>query len=494
MFKIFHKHYGTERFFVMMFALLLVIISLFVYGKTIADAANRKTLSSTALYTRQFTWSRTSAKGQVVSLIADSAKTKVFMLIKNNAYTSFDANDYEVFFTRQNRDEERLNDPALTIYSYGASGYVGFYFTDAKGFANQIVDIIVRNDSAASEAANDNMRDPNAYADQSFYEHNQIKIYANFGASGIKTSSVFDSGNVNQLTLFANTAGVLPDNTDITGTYNTIRLNANSKLTQMASLRLQFEQYAQNLGQMGVVVPDLPYWIAGDRIDTVPYDPDSAIMEFDPSMIQTSDWSSSSSGGSLLLGEEEEEPNNSSSNNSSSESSGNSEDKAARDPVYYIDGNGNRKAYSFYHFDTLPPGCVNLEYQGKLLSDGFISQTSFYKDLGRDDALMAYDMYVAWRNSMKSTYKSAMPAKIKYETWRKRDGSYVVLDNSDLSNVSTVINNYMTALNKYLECKQQYFGYMDELLELEHKIYLLGQNTTVSPGLGGGGKQNIWLY
>ena len=280
MFKLFGKHYGTERFFIMIFVCLAVIISMFAYGGKLKADSETTTLAATPLYTGEYIWSRTSATGRVVSLIADAKKTKAFMLIQNDAFTSFNAQDYEVFFTNLDKSEARVNDPALTIYSYGASGYVGFYFTDARGFANQLLNIIIRNDSAASDMANETTFDPNMVPDQSFIDHNQIQIVANFGADGITTSSVFEGSNVNQLKLFANTAGVLSDGTSIMPAFEEAVANADNTLKQMTQSRLLFNQYAQNLNEMGIVVPNLPYYIANDEINTVPIDFEKEVSEF----------------------------------------------------------------------------------------------------------------------------------------------------------------------------------------------------------------------
>lgn len=487
MFKIFGKHYGTERFFIMIFLCLAIIIGLFAYGGKLSSDARKTTLSSTPLYTGSYTWSRTSATGSVVSLIADERKTKVFMLLKNDAFTSFDARDYEVFFTNLDKAEERANDPALTIYSYGASGYVGFYFTDARGFANQLLNIIVRNDSAASDMANETTLDPNAVRDQSFIDHNQIQIIANFGATGIETSPVFDGDNVNQLKLFANTAGMLSDGTSIMPAFDAAVARAEETLTKMTQARLKYEQYAQNLSQMAIVVPDVPYYISGDVIDTVPIDFDKTQSEFDESMIIDEDYF----GGSLLVstlgGSESDEDTGEadaveSGANAIAEGSG----------PEYADENGNRVKYSYYHTDYIVPGAVQLDYQGKLISDGFITQTSFYNSMEKPDPLKAYDNYAAWRDAMKEAYADAMSRRVSYDAWRKRDGSYVDMTDADMSGAPKVINLYVSALNEYLSYKHEYYTYMDQILDIEHKVFMLGQNTTVNSGSEDW--KNIWVY
>ena len=72
MFKIFGKHYGTERFFILLFVLFGLIISLFIYAGTIQHKRNQFSLGSTPLYTSNYRWSRTSAEGNVVKMLSNS--------------------------------------------------------------------------------------------------------------------------------------------------------------------------------------------------------------------------------------------------------------------------------------------------------------------------------------------------------------------------------------------------------------------------------------
>ena len=77
MFKIFGKHYGAERFFIMIFLCLAVIVSMYVYAFQISNESKRTTIASTALYTTEYTWSRTSAKGTVEALYTNTDNTRV---------------------------------------------------------------------------------------------------------------------------------------------------------------------------------------------------------------------------------------------------------------------------------------------------------------------------------------------------------------------------------------------------------------------------------
>ena len=446
---------------------------------------NKHTLASTALYTYDYKWSRTSATGNVVSLITNKEKTKVFMLIKNNGYTSFDAREYEVFMTGA---EGKLDiNPSLTIYSYGTSGYVGFYFTDARGFKNEILNLIIRNDSEASKAANENNFDPNMIHDTSFREHNQVQILANFGASGIKVSTTFDSGNVNQIKLFVETAGTLSDGTDVTAEFNQACADANAALASMNDAKLKYKGAAGNLRDMGIIVPDVPYYIAEDTVDTIPNDFTREPDKFNSDMI---DKNAGSSGTNFMGGSENSttsETENETSNNSDNNNNANNTTGAT-----YTGADGAIYNYNYFHSDYLLPGTVHIDWQGKILSDGFITQTSFYKDMKEPDVKKAYDEYLEWRTEMKKEYDSAMPNSIKYDSWRYQDGTYVDMSNVDMSNIPSIIDSYTNALNSYMNLKTQYFDCIHRILALEAKVQLLGQNTTVF--VDSADKHTLWLY
>lgn len=476
--KLFGRHYGTERFFIMIFVCLLALISIFVYGGNIKADLQKQTIASTALYTRNYKWSRTSATGRVVSLVSNSTNTKVFMLIQNDSLASFDAKDYEVFFT--STDGTRANDPKLTIYAYGTSGYVGFYFTDAKGFANEVVNIIVRNNTAASDLANENTMNLEV-RDQSFIDNNQIQIIANFGADGMEKSTAMDGQNVNQLKLFTDTAGRLPSGTHVTSRLNNLQSKANSLLDDMNRSKLLYEQYAQNLDQMAVIVPEVPYYIASDIVNTAPNDFIHEPDKFTSEMIQNNNTSS----GTNFLG-------GGSNNNQDNQTSKPNQNLGITGATYVDEETGQTKNYNYYHTDYLLPGTIHIDWQGRQMSDGFITQTSFYKDQIEPDMYSAYEAYINWRTDMMHEYESVeLYDKVNWESWRKKDGSYVDPTN-DTAGVLNIANSYENEVNNYIVAKSQYLQCIHDMLALEAELQLFGQNVTIFTDTAD--KKAIWLY
>lgn len=485
MFKIFGRHYGTERFFFMLFTCLLIMIGLTGYAVHVNNKQNQQKVSSTALYTSEYTWSRTSATGEVVSLMASEDRQRVFMLLKNdqNAANSFDASKYTVFMSNRDRSEF-INIPKLTIYSYANSGYVGFYFSNAAGFDNQVISLIIRNDSTASDMANDNTMYADAERDVSFQEHNQIRIYANFGASGMETLDILNDPNANHLKLFADTAKLLPDGTDITQSYKTYTSNAQSKLMTMSSELTEIYSCRERLESMGVQVPDLPYYIKNDVVNTSINNFEMEPYQFASEMLDGD--SAGTSGTNFLVSEKTEtiatETDASTSENVADAPSG----------AKYINSDGVEVSYYYLHTDYLYPGTVSLDWQGRNLSYGFITQTNMYKESVGISMYNAYTDYTDWKSICRE-YAAEMPTSVSYPSWRYADGSYVDMTiEGDLTGEVSEIRKYEMALNNYLKHKREYYDIMDQILALESKVQNMGKAVTINSGTDS--KPNLYTY
>ena len=73
--KLFSRHYGTERFFIMIAVCFAVLVVLSTYGGIIEHQNNRQRISSTAIYNRNYIWSRTGSKGEVVGMFTDTSRS-----------------------------------------------------------------------------------------------------------------------------------------------------------------------------------------------------------------------------------------------------------------------------------------------------------------------------------------------------------------------------------------------------------------------------------
>lgn len=482
MFKIFGKHYGTERFFVLLFAMFFAIVALFGYSASIQHDLNKFRVGSTALYTYGYTWSRTSSGGSVKNLVSNKSGTAVFLLIKNDdpSMTSTNADDYQVFMT--GLDEPLSNSPAMTVYSFGLTGYVGFYFTDAKGFANQRYSLILRADSAGSQMADESMFDTSV-RDESFRDHNQVRLIMNFGASGIDRLPVMDEPGLTPMKLMCdlnidlNGFGLTEDG----GNFDILKSTAESTLEQMNTSLVSIAQYRATLDENGVIVPDLPYYLAGDAVNFVPND-----FTREPSVFEIDMVSGGSSGsGTSFVG------------NGSGQSTGNT--SQAGDPTgnsgtgaTWTDYEGKVHQYMYLHTDYLYPGTAHVQWQGAKLSDGLITQTRFYQG-GAQSLDEAYGSYSSWCKACKADYDSSMPSYVRYDSWRMKDGSYVDMVNAKGldKQIVDMINRYVTEVNNYAVLKAQYLKSVNSMLQSEAAIQAL---RTMIYSNNGSSARNLWLY
>lgn len=493
--KLFSRHYGTERFFIMIFLCIALLIGLGVYSGMIQAENNKTYVAETAIYTRTYSWSRMSTNtGSVAGMITNKDHTAVFLLLKNNdaSAISYNAEDYQVFMT--GRDQKLVNVPVLTTYVYGTTGYVGFYFKDARGFANMVYSLIIRNDSAASIAAGETQLGAAAQQDTSFRDHNQIRLYLNFGASGVDVNGILDevaldpNGAPMRLVADMNlaTAG---DGTGVSARYDAACKTAQEHLTTMSTSLMQVTQYRENLASMSVVVPDVPYYMAGDRIDTVPNDFAEEVSVFDAGMISGggSDGFATSIMGFGDSGQQQAQ-------------SGNDDDGEApkktgstKPAATYVDNEGKTHEYYYLHTDVLYPGAVSLDWQGNRLSGGYVSRIGQFAE-GTTSFSSMYSAYVEWRDGMKAQYGTAMSLNISYDAWRKIDGSYVDMNAAKTTpegRIAEACTNYTDALNRYLQAKQSYFDTMAKIMDIEGDVYMLGQQMTANSGTK---VQNLWLY
>ena len=485
--KLFSRHYGTERFFIMIAVCFAVLVVLSTYGGIIEHQNNRQRISSTAIYNRNYIWSRTGSKGEVVGMFTDTSRSAAFVLLRNDAATtSTSAQAYQVFM--KGRDEALENTPVLTVFVYGPTGYVGLYFKDTAGFRNQVYSLIVRNDSAASEHANEGTF-TNVERDQSFIDHNQIRLYLNFGASEVPVAPVMDIPNVTPLQLFMD----MPASVSGEGgasKYASSCSDAQAILAEMAQMYILINQGRENLQDNGVIVPDLPHYIANDRIDTVPNDFSSEPMAFVPEMVT----STGTAGGVESLygydtGTTVTDDNDSSGNDAVQGVTGQG--------ATYIDKDGNEQKYYYLHTDYLFPGMVSFEWQGQAFSSGFIDRIGMFTD-GGTSSTARYNTYAAWRESSKSEYANVMSSTVKYDSWRYADGRIVDMTKAtgdSTGGIEAIVPNlcrdYTNAVNKYMQLKTRYGEKTAQILDVENSIQALADVMSSNDGKA---VKNLWLY
>ena len=254
--KFFNKHTKIERFgvsvvtLVLCFSVLLTTIGMKVHKD------NQLVLGEQAIYTEQFVSSLTQTSGNVVGIYGNDDHTKIFMMLKlATAETmTMDAANYQMFLTAY---ESHLNvNPSGAIYMFGTTGYMGLYFADARGFEQQMLNIIVRSNKNVSEL---DIGDGSQITDSSSDDYDQFQIFANFGATGVTHADFLETDD--KILLSDIYRECILDAQEWP-----IREQLQDDLSKMIVQVARMEEYENRLDQQGIVVPERPQAIRYDKI------------------------------------------------------------------------------------------------------------------------------------------------------------------------------------------------------------------------------------
>jgi hypothetical protein len=262
------KHYRMERF-TLVFSLLSICLVLVMGFCVAADIRSHNVeLGSKALYTTEFTTSRTNVTGEVENVYTSKDKTKAFVLMKFSDVDkmSTNADNYQAFLTGASAKGNQAtlkSYPSGSIYVFGTTGYMGVYLVNTNGFPTQILDLTMRCDSELSETT-DTTRVDDAKDDASFAKHDQFKVYFNPGASGATNIACLDSDKAPSKLDLYNQMVVDTEKKDIEKKLTT-------DLEMMRTNLNQIQEYTDRLKNTdGIQVPDTPAVIAGDSITQDP--------------------------------------------------------------------------------------------------------------------------------------------------------------------------------------------------------------------------------
>lgn len=186
---IFDKHHGIERFGLSFMALVLCLGTLTAFiGVTSINKRSQK-LTTQAVYTTEFSMSRSKVSGQVKGIFTDVDHTKALILLKFDDISkiSIDANNYTMFLRGWDLNKNEIvpleSNPSGAIYMLGTTGYMAIYMADASGFENQICYLTIRNDKELVNVSAKNVNIDNIPNEQ-YAEYDLADIYFNMGATG----------------------------------------------------------------------------------------------------------------------------------------------------------------------------------------------------------------------------------------------------------------------------------------------------------------------
>lgn len=186
-------HHKMERFGILFLCLILALGSttLSIGAKHIKDSSQQ--LTDQVIYTKTFETSLSGVSGTVENIYTNRSRTKAFILLKFSDVSdiSVDANEYQMFLTGSNLNQEKTDldiNPSGSIYMFGSTGYMGIYLVENRGFQQQILDLVVRNNRNLLK------RDLSSKTDltESFRKFDQFRIYFNAGGTSSTVSTLLD--------------------------------------------------------------------------------------------------------------------------------------------------------------------------------------------------------------------------------------------------------------------------------------------------------------
>ncbi|MFK0244587.1 hypothetical protein ACIQUM_07800 [Amycolatopsis azurea] len=268
------SHHAIERFgvFVGIFAVAGVVV---IGGAGVsALQQDSDSLERTALYTRQYTTSKTSLKGQVDGIYGNERRDRVFVMMHfpATARISYNAADYRAFLmgSDNNLHNEVVSTAGVkgSFYVYGSTGYIGVLLEAGAPFDSQVLNLTIR---ANTELAHDEHQRAPANVDEladdtSFRRYDQWRIFINPGASGVSTIPALAATRIDPARTFYDVV--------LSAEEQQVRGKLDQKLLEMRSNLAQIQAYGSDLATTKVDglflhSPAAPTAIAGDRVTGV---------------------------------------------------------------------------------------------------------------------------------------------------------------------------------------------------------------------------------
>lgn len=256
------SHHKIERFgvtFLILMVCMTAVLCSIVY-KVHKDDSHQ--LTEKAIYTKNFTTSKTGIGGKVENIYTNKAHTKVFLLLKFDdvASVSTNANDYKMFLTGSSLDMTPIHlsvNPTGAFYVFGSSGYMGVYLSDVRRFDNQILDLVVRSNKEIVQNANSDSSEENQ--DGSFAKYDQFEIYFNAGGSDADIAEFLETSDVIEISDIYEEIITRPNEMEL-------RTILASDLETLRTDMDRIQEYARRVRDDGIALNVPPDLVAGDTI------------------------------------------------------------------------------------------------------------------------------------------------------------------------------------------------------------------------------------
>lgn len=256
------RHSHMDRFvwsFIVIMAMFVGITGWSLYCN-IKDL--NKTLSESAIYTKQGSFSKSENAYTIEHVYTSSDKKKTFVVLKfkDISTVSTNASDYHLYITARNADNQRTSlsgTPSASFYMFGNTGYAGIYIVNEQGFSNQIYDVVLRSNSAL---VGDEAEYRGSEKDVSFQKYDQTRILFNPAGASAESLDVLDATS-------DPTADKLYRRAIISSMESKAHEKLSEDLDKLKSDLDLIDEYRARLVTDNIKVPDLPDDIKGDRVE-----------------------------------------------------------------------------------------------------------------------------------------------------------------------------------------------------------------------------------
>lgn len=264
------SHHAIERFGV--FFGIFAVLGVVVIGGAGASAyrAGNDQLASTALYSSEFTTSKTHLKGDVDGIFTNEAgdRALVMMHFPQSAAISYNAADYRAFLLGSDTSmhSESVGTPGVagSFHVFGSTGYVGVLLDADRPFGKQVLNLTVRaNKELSYDERQQDEPAKEAAGDATFKKYDQWRVFFNPGASGVTKIDALDATRFDPTRAYYDIVLAQEE--------KTIRGELDQKLIEMRTNLARIDSYTTDLQTTkidGLFLrpPAVPTSIAGDKI------------------------------------------------------------------------------------------------------------------------------------------------------------------------------------------------------------------------------------
>lgn len=251
------KHHRMERFGVSFATVSGILFLSLVMNGVHAHKVESQMLSDKAVYTKQADFSKSGIEATTAGVFVSPDKKTAYLLLQfaDMRNLSLNPNKYVAYITGYNQKLKHMH-MVGSVVVLGSSGYLGVTLTDAEGFANQILDITLRSTTELDDYSQHAPSGNYDNADPSFKKYDQLRFYANPGASKATVVPALSNKKLSPEKLYYSFVGKLQEK-DLLKELATTR-------AEIKRTRQRITEYTTRLKDAGFAKIDAPEWTRDD--------------------------------------------------------------------------------------------------------------------------------------------------------------------------------------------------------------------------------------